>query len=134
MTSHLTQIATALEEADATFGYRSEMVRLVDGISTRRLSINGEVVHFTDSETNDFDAQSECSAYIAIARANWRADALMAVPFVSSNVVLLAAPKAAETVVAAHVYPKPDVEDPNHPWSVLKSMRAAIAQAEGTAC
>lgn len=47
---------------------------------------------------------------------------------------MLAALKAGEAVMAANVYPKPDVEDqPNHPWSVLQRMRTAIAQAEGRA-
>lgn len=46
------------------------------------------------------------------------------------NAELLAALKAAESVMARHIYPKPDVDD-EHPYAVLKRMRAVIAKAKG---
>lgn len=72
------EIADALEEADQTFGYSMEMVRLIDGVRTFRLKIGESTSEITDEEENGHDAQHVCYGRIAKARAAHRAAPILA--------------------------------------------------------
>lgn len=71
------QLAALIQQADDGFGYSMEMVRLVDGVRTYRLKIEGqETVEITDGEDNDYEAQQVCYRLIAEAKNKVRADAI----------------------------------------------------------
>lgn len=72
-------VAAAIEEADSHLGYSNEMIRLVDGVTTRRLKIAGETYEFTDDDSNDYDAHGAASEVIAKVRNKLRADAVLEV-------------------------------------------------------
>lgn len=70
-------LAALIQQADDGFGYSMEMVRLVDGVRTYRLKIEGqETVEITDGDDNDYDAQQACYRLINAAKNKVRADAV----------------------------------------------------------
>lgn len=69
------EIAKALEEADASFGYNSELIRLVEGVATYRLKIDGQTFYYTDND--DLTASEQYLAHIARSRAACRAKAVL---------------------------------------------------------
>lgn len=69
-------IATAIDEADRTFGYSSALTRLVDGEHTYTLTIDGEQLEFVD--TPEQWALDQYQAEVARRRARHRASKVLA--------------------------------------------------------
>lgn len=70
-------LAALIQQADDSFGYSMEMVRLVDGVRTYRLKIAGQdPSEITDGDDNDYDAQQACYRLINAAKNKVRADAV----------------------------------------------------------
>lgn len=70
-------IERVIAEADRRLAYSMSLVRLVDGDHTYRLSIDGETLLFTDSETPDWNAHDRLLAHIAECKGRVRADAIL---------------------------------------------------------
>lgn len=63
-------VALAIQEADDSFGYNMSLTRLLDGVSTYTLRIDGE-------ETTEHEGTDECYARIAEVKNRRRAQALL---------------------------------------------------------
>lgn len=72
------EVARAIEEADRRLAYGMELVHLVDGDHTYTLKIDGETLTFTDSDTDEWNAQERLYAHIAECKNRIRADAILA--------------------------------------------------------
>lgn len=72
------KITAAIEDADRRLAYGMELIRLVDGDHTYRLKIDGQTLLYTDSETDEWNAQDRLYAYVGEAKNRIRADAVLA--------------------------------------------------------
>lgn len=70
-------IEQVIAEADRRLAYNMNLIRLVDGDHTYRLSIDGQTLLFTDSETPDWNAYDRLMAHIADCKGRVRADAIL---------------------------------------------------------
>lgn len=69
------KLAAALQLADAQFGFSKTLIRLVDGVHTFRLEIDGNEYTYTDDV--ELDASDACYAHIARSRAAARSVAIL---------------------------------------------------------
>ena len=71
------RIADAIAQADV--GFSMNLIRLVDGVHTYRLTYSdGETHEFCDDETADFDAQDRLYAHVRARKRQRQADAVLA--------------------------------------------------------
>jgi hypothetical protein len=88
------EISSLAEEVDAcNLPYSMELVRLVDGVSTYELCINGEVREFGDLD--------DLYEHVRIAKANAKAEVITKALAAARNAALEEAAKVADAHVAA---------------------------------
>lgn len=68
----LTDVVRAFERAEKGLAYSIELVRLVDNVETRRLTVQGERFEYTDGEDNHFDANQACYDHLSRVRHDLR--------------------------------------------------------------
>jgi len=71
-------IVDAFATAENGLSYGIHLVKLVDGIETRRLKVQGETFEYTDDENNDFDANQACYDHLNRVRKQLRIEAVQA--------------------------------------------------------
>lgn len=71
-------IVDAFTTAENGLSYGIHLVKLVDGIETRRLKVQGETFEYTDDESNDFDANQACYDHLNRVRKQLRIEAVQA--------------------------------------------------------
>jgi hypothetical protein len=71
-------IVDAFATAENGLSYGIHLVKLVDGIETRRLKVQGETFEYTDDESNDFDANQACYDHLNRVRKQLRIEAVQA--------------------------------------------------------
>ncbi len=78
MTDLTTLIASAIEAADQSSGFSMSLIRLVDGVSTNRLTIGDEVFEFTDYVGDEMlSAEEQCYAKITEMKNRARSSAVL---------------------------------------------------------
>jgi len=72
----LERFVDAFNAADQRLGYSIELIRLVDGVETRRLTVRREQFDYTDDESNGYDALQACHDHLARVRREMRLEAM----------------------------------------------------------
>ena len=72
------RIVDAFATAENGLSYSIHLVKLVDGVETRRLKVQGEAFEYTDDASNDFDANQACYDHLNRVRKQLRIEAVQA--------------------------------------------------------